>query len=389
MNPSQRLLMMPIEKLTAYARNPRKNDAVVDKMKASIQEFGFRIPIVATSDGTVVDGHLRLKAAKELGLTEVPVIPADDLSEARIKAFRLLANQSANWAEWDDDLLKLEFEELKDMNFDLELTGFDLEDIERFLHEAEPDEVSEHQDDLHELETGTVVSQPGDIWILGKHRVMCGDGTSPADVALLMNGFKVDTVFTDPPYDFEECHYADILRDFSEDANVFIMNNDINMIRYLRQSTLDFRKFFVADLQMAIPQGREPYLSHILISHEKNGNAKGNKNKHDGLRSIIPMPYRGTLHEEKTLHKHQKSVAFISLFLDHYQAGSVLDIFGGSGSTLIACEDRDIPCFMMEVEPQYVDVIVRRWQRETGKKALHEATGRTFQDIEHEVTPCS
>lgn len=380
MNPSQRLLMMPIDTLVAYARNPRKNDAVVDKMKASIQEFGFRIPIVATSDGTVVDGHLRLKAAKELGLTEVPVIPADDLSEAQIKAFRLLANQSANWAEWDDDLLKLEFEELKDLDVNLELTGFDLDDIEKFLHEVDPDEVSEHQDDLHDLETEQTVSKAGDIWILGKHRVMCGDGTRAADVALLMKGAKVDTVFTDPPYDFEECYYADILKNFSEDANVFIMNNDLNMVRYLRQSTLDFRKFFVADLQMAIPQGREPYLSHILISHEKNGNAKGNKNRHDGLRSIVPMPYRGTLHKEKTLHKHQKSIAFISIFLDHYQAGSVLDIFGGSGSTLIACEDRNIPCFMMEIEPQFVDIIVRRWQHETGEKAVLESTHETFDE---------
>lgn len=389
MNPSQRLLMMPIEKLTAYARNPRKNDAVVYKMKASIQEFGFRIPIVATSDGTVVDGHLRLKAAKELGLTEVPVIPADDLSEAQIKAFRLLANQSANWAEWDDDLLKLEFEELKDMDFNLELTGFDLDDIEKYLQNGEEATSSENKDDLNGLETEQTVSKPGDIWLLGQHRVMCGDGTSPADVALLMKGDKVDTVFTDPPYDFEECPYADILRDFSEDANIFIMNNDLNMVRYLRQSTLDFRKFFVADLQMAIPQGREPYLSHILISHEKNGNAKGHRNKHDGLRSIIPMPYRGSLHEEKTLHKHQKSIAFISIFLDHYQAGSVLDIFGGSGSTLIACEDMNIPCFMMEIEPKYVDVIVRRWQRETGEQAVLEATGRTFQDIEREAVLCS
>lgn len=382
MNPSQRLLMMPVNSLTAYARNPRKNDAVVDKMKASIREFGFRIPIVATSDGTVVDGHLRLKASKELGLTEVPVIPADDLSEAQIKAFRLLANQSANWAEWDDDLLKLEFEELKDMDFNLELTGFDLEAIEKFLHEVDPDEMSEHQDDLHGLETEQTVSKAGAIWLLGKHRVMCGDGTSTSDVALLMKENKVDTVFTDPPYDFEECPYADILRDFSEDANVFIMNNDINMMRYLRQSTLDFRKFFVADLQMAIPQGREPYLSHILISHEKKGNAKSNKNRHDGLRSIVPMPYRGTLHEEKTLHKHQKSIAFISIFLDHYQAGSVLDIFGGSGSTLIACEDRNIPCFMIEIEPQFVDIIVRRWQRETGEQAVLESTHETFDEKE-------
>lgn len=122
-----------VENLVEYARNPRKNDAVVDKMVACIKEFGFRIPIVAKSDGTVVDGHLRLKAARKIGLKEVPVVNADDLTEAQIKAFRLVANQSANWAEWDEELLRLEFKELDDLNFDLELTGFDLDEIEKYL----------------------------------------------------------------------------------------------------------------------------------------------------------------------------------------------------------------------------------------------------------------
>lgn len=120
---------MPLEKLVEYVRNPRKNDDVVDKMVACIKEFGFRIPIVAKSDGTVVDGHLRLKAARQLGLKEVPVVIADDLSDAQIKAFRLIANRSANWADWDDELLRLEFKDLDDIDFDLELTGFDLDEI--------------------------------------------------------------------------------------------------------------------------------------------------------------------------------------------------------------------------------------------------------------------
>ena len=123
----------PLDRLIPYARNPRRNDEVVDRMVGAIREFGFRIPIVAKSDGTVVDGHLRLKAARRLGLEEVPVVLADDLSEAQIKAFRLLANQSANWAEWDEELLKVELEELRSMEFDLELTGFDLSEIDRML----------------------------------------------------------------------------------------------------------------------------------------------------------------------------------------------------------------------------------------------------------------
>ncbi|MDE2030564.1 MAG: ParB N-terminal domain-containing protein, partial [Alphaproteobacteria bacterium] len=119
----------PLERLIPYARNPRKNDVVVDKMASAIQEFGFRIPIVARSDGSVVDGHLRLKAAQKLGLTEVPVALADDLTEAQIKAFRLLANRSANWAEWDNELLALEFKDLQELGYDLGLTGFDANEL--------------------------------------------------------------------------------------------------------------------------------------------------------------------------------------------------------------------------------------------------------------------
>ena len=138
---------IPTENLVEYARNPRKNDAVVDKMVACIKEFGFRIPIVAKSDGTVVDGHLRLKAARKMGLKEVPVVNADDLTEAQIKAFRLVANQSANWAEWDEELLKLEFKDLEDLNYDLELTGFDLEDIQRQLDVLDGKSIEEDSDE--------------------------------------------------------------------------------------------------------------------------------------------------------------------------------------------------------------------------------------------------
>jgi len=127
----------PISKFIHYARNPRKNDAQVDRMVASIKEFGFRIPVVAKSDGSVVDGHLRLKAAVALGMNEVPVALADELTEAQVKAFRLLANRSANWAEWDDELLKLELEELKDLDFNLGLTGFDVSDLTTIMYGKE------------------------------------------------------------------------------------------------------------------------------------------------------------------------------------------------------------------------------------------------------------
>lgn len=135
----------PIDRLIPYARNPRKNDAVVDKMASAIREFGFRIPIVAKSDGTIVDGHLRLKAAQKLGLKEVPVALADELTDAQVKAFRLLANKSANWAEWDEELLKLEFEDLKLLDIDLELTGFELLEIDQIL-QTQQEQISDAKD---------------------------------------------------------------------------------------------------------------------------------------------------------------------------------------------------------------------------------------------------
>ena len=190
----------PIDRLIEYARNPRKNDAVVDQMAGAIREFGFRIPIVAKSDGSVVDGHLRLKAARKLGLTEVPVALADELTDAQIKAFRLLANRSANWAEWDTELLRLELGELNVLGFDLTLTGFGEIELGSLLADkteglTDPDDapaVPEHP-----------VSQTGDLWLLGRHRLLCGDSTVATDVERVLGGIEPHLMVTDPPYGIE------------------------------------------------------------------------------------------------------------------------------------------------------------------------------------------
>ena len=189
----------PLDRLVEYARNPRRNDDVVDRMCAAISEFGFRIPIVACSDGAVVDGHLRLKAARRLALETVPVVLADDLSEAQIKAFRLLANRSANWAEWDDELLRLELEELREEDFDLDLTGFDLDEIDRLLEETETAASNIDDDEVPEAPEDPV-TKPGDLWLLGNHRLLCGDATVLADVEKVLDGGLADMTFCDPPY---------------------------------------------------------------------------------------------------------------------------------------------------------------------------------------------
>jgi len=176
----------PIERLIEYARNPRKNDHAVDKIAGAIKEFGFRIPVVAKSDGLVVDGHLRLKAAKKLGFTEVPVILADDMTEAQIKAFRISVNRMAEFAEWDNELLTLEFSELTDMGFDLDMTGFTAEEIEALTPEQiEPGLTDE--DAVPEVPEQPVTVL-GDVWLLGNHRLMCGDSTSVDAVSKLTHG---------------------------------------------------------------------------------------------------------------------------------------------------------------------------------------------------------
>jgi DNA modification methylase len=194
----QELQSWPIDKVIEYVRNPRKNDHAVDRVAAAIHEFGFRVPLLAKSDGSLVDGHLRLKAAKKLGLSDVPVILCDDMSEAQIKAFRISVNKVADYAEWDDELLRLEFEELEDMGFDLELTGFELDEINALqVEEIEPGLTDE--DAVPEVPV-TPVTVEGDVWLLGRHRLMCGDSTSIDAVERLMDGRRAALLHADPPY---------------------------------------------------------------------------------------------------------------------------------------------------------------------------------------------
>jgi ParB-like chromosome segregation protein Spo0J len=188
----------PIEKLILYVRNPRKNDAAVDRMCASIREFGFKIPVLARSDGEVVDGHLRLKAARKLAVSEIPVILCDEWSEAQVKAFRLMVNRSVTWAAWDEELLALELQELNAADFDLDLTGFNPGEIDDLL--ALPDE--EKANEAPPVPENPV-SRTGDLWLCGKHRVQCGNATDTEDVAKLLGDRKPILMVTDPPYGIE------------------------------------------------------------------------------------------------------------------------------------------------------------------------------------------
>src|SRR5438128_9277804 len=189
----------PIDRLIPYARNPRKNDQAVDRMCASIREFGFKIPCLVRSDSEVVDGHLRLKAARKLGITEIPVILCDEWTPAQVKAFRLLVNRSVTWADWDEELLALELQEIQGLDFDLDLTGFEIPEIEDLLALPTGEEEALAPPPLPEV----AISQPGDLWLLGPHRVLCGDATSPQMVERLLAGRQPFLMVTDPPYGIE------------------------------------------------------------------------------------------------------------------------------------------------------------------------------------------
>jgi DNA modification methylase len=431
---------LKINELIEYARNPRKNDAVVDRMVSCIKEFGFRIPIVAKSDGFVVDGHLRLKAAKKLGLQEVPVVIADDLTDAQIKAFRLIANQSANWAEWDDELLKLELEDLKNLNFDLDLTGFDLSEVERLLRN---DDVQE--DDYDEIpfdEDTKPISKLGDLWILGEHRLLCGDSTKIEDVKKLMDGRIADMVFCDPPYNVRIDSIIGLGSVHHEEFA--IASGEMNEREFIDFLTLVFKNLVAVSKDGSIHYhcmdwkhiyeimvaGRAAYTEfkqlciwnkdnggmgsfyrskHELIFVFKNGTAAHTNNfelgQHGRYRTNV-WDYAGMNsftnqtrvrtekgevsvgNEELKMHPTVKPAKLVAdAILDCSLHGElILDLFGGSGTTLIACEETDRRCCMMELDPKYIDTIIRRWQKHTNQDAILESTGKTFDEAESQIT---
>ncbi|MBQ3564673.1 MAG: DNA modification methylase [Alphaproteobacteria bacterium] len=423
---SLKIQNIPTDKLVEYARNPRKNDAVVDKMIACIKEFGFRIPIVAKSDGTVVDGHLRLKAARKIGLKEVPVVNADDLTEAQIKAFRLVANQSANWAEWDEELLKLEFKELDDLDFDLELTGFDLDEIEKYLQDDKDiQEDNFNEDEIFE-ESKKVITKPGNLWILSNHRLLCGDSTNENNVKKLMNNQIADMIFTDPPYNLESDRLvrADILRhdDFlmaagkmsEQEYTNFLDKVFKNLISESKDGSIhyicmDWRHVYEV---MTAAKNNYSEFKQLCVWNKKNmGLGSFYRNKHELVFVFKNGTAEHTTHigaidsartrtnvweyasmnsygaddrtELSALHPTVKPVRLVAdAILDcSNRSDLILDLFGGSGTTMIACEETDRKCYMMEIDPKYCDVSIRRWQKLTGQQAILEANGKTFYEL--------
>ena len=407
-----------IEKLHYYARNPRKNDEAVPRMAGLIREFGFRVPVIIRSTGEVIDGHLRLKAAWSLGMTQVPVVIADDWTETQVRAFRLAVNRSAEWAQWDDDLLRLELDDLKLADFDLDLIGF-----EDFQFDEGGTEGLTDADDVPEVQEAPV-SRQGDIWLLGRHRLMCGDSTDAGSVALLMAGEKADMVFTDPPYNVAIGSKNAFLNSVQKAGrccddiagDVGHTDEELGETLWLPafRNMLDVAKD-ACSIYVTMPQGGTHMMMMMMmakagwqIKHElmwlKNAptfsmNRLDYDYKHEPIcygwnKSHV---FYGEGEQNKSvwefdkpkkcdLHPTMKPIALIenALLNSSKRLDIILDLFGGSGSTLIASEKTGRACRMMELSEHYVDVIIRRWQDYMGDKATLEGDGRTFAEVAQE-----
>ena len=406
---ADRIELWPTAKLLPYVRNPRKNDHAVEQMAGAIREFGFRIPIVARSSGEVVDGHLRLKAAHKLGLENVPVVLADELTEAQIKAFRILANRSATWAEWDDELLGLELAELKESGFDLELTGFSAAEWNALIAGEETTNEGLTDEDAAPEVPEIPISRTGDVWLLGEHKLLCGDSTDGDSFAALMAGEKAAMVFTDPPYGV---NYANSAKDKLRGKHRPILNDNLgeNFGPFLKAALSPMLAHCEGAIYIAMSSSELDTLQSAFraaggkwstfIIWAKNTFTLG---RADYQRQYEPILYgwpEGKQHHwcgdrdqgdvwnikkpaRNDLHPTMKPVELVERAVRNSSKTKdiVLDPFGGSGSTLIACEKSGRRARLIELDPKYCDVVVRRWQEFTGKEAKRAGDGAKFADL--------
>ena len=396
--------MLPIEGLVPYANNSRSHsDEQVAQVAASIKEFGFTNPVLVDKDNMIIAGHGRMKAAMRLGLTEVPCIRLDHLNDFQKKAYIIADNKLALNAGWDDELLRLELGQLNDDGFDLSLTGFDDDELSKLLIPEQIDGLTD-EDDVPEVPDEPITKE-GDIWILGNHRLMCGDSTSIDDVDKLMAGQKADMVFTDPPYgiefqsesgdkikndDLNDCEMKDFNSEWQSCADL-VTKGDCFLLAW--QSPRKFHllnfdgpwKFFRLVTMYKSNRISFPHGAWINKTEPCCVFSKGSPRitKQNYMDDCFVYKHDKKSHEDSNVgHPTPKPVVMIE---GHVKACAkaddlVLDLFGGSGSTLIACEKVGRRANLMELDPKYCDVIIKRWQDFTGKEAVHE-DGRKFNGL--------
>ena len=397
----------PLDRFIPYARNARTHsDEQVAQIAGSIKEFGFVSPILAGSDRVIIAGHGRLLAARKLGLTDAPVIVIDGLNENQRRALTLADNKLALNAGWDEEMLRLEIEALRDADYDVNLIGFDDEELALLLAQQEAATGLVDEDHVPELEH-TLISAPGDLWILGEHRVLCGDATVPGDIDRLIASAPADLAFTDPPYNVDYEGYT----------------KDRLKIKGDQMTTEQFSQFLLATFgsyRRLLKPGASMYVCHssswqrefqnamesagfavrCQIIWAKNTFAWGfgrYKFQHEPIFYTHVAGHKDAWYGDKTQstlwqenkpaanreHPTAKPVELVERALvNSSKAGDIVaDLFGGSGSTLIGCHRLGRQARLMEIDPRYVDVIVRRWQSFSGKQATLERDGGTFDAI--------
>ena len=371
------IVKVDINELISPEYNPRQiTDDEMEKLKNSINEFGYVAPIIVNKyNNHIIGGNQRYEALKSLGYTDVDVVFVDEPDLNREKALNIALNKISG--EWDFVKLADIIDELELNDFDIPLTGFDEQELENFYieeenpKEHEPVEVAE--DDYDEPDDLEVTVQTGDIYILGNHRLMCGDSTKKEDVALLMEGKQADMVFTDPPYDLEDNYSTIIFKNAKANAEIFIMTNERKLAHIIVKYDKYFRRLFAVDFKVArLINSNAPMTQVDFIGHFRKEPPTTFNNLNDHFTTLIESPKTSKTQEHNFNHKHCKNITLPSEFIKHFsnEKENILDLFGGSGSTMIACEQLNRNCYMMELSPYYCQVIIDRWEQFTGKKAL-------------------
>ena len=404
---SLEIQVLPIGTIIPYARNPRRNEHAVAKVAGSIKEFGFRQPIVVDKEMVIIVGHTRLLAAQQLGFTHVPVHIAENLSPSQIKAYRIADNRTNEEAEWDEEMLAIELGDLKDADFDLDLTGFDPDELEELLA-GDGTEGLTDDDEVPDLQA-EAISKHGDVWLCGNHRLLCGDSTVATDVEKAMGGSLADMVFTDPPYNV---NYASPNAALSAKKNIkndnlgdgfyqFLYDAMVNLLTFTKGAIyISMSSSELHTLQKAFKDAGGHWSTFIMWA--KNTFSLG---RSDYQRQYEPILYgwkEGNKHfwcgardqsdvwffnkpRTNDLHPTMKPVELVQRAIENSSKTRdiILDLFGGSGTTMIAAEKTNRTAVLLELDPLYCDVIVRRWQAFTGRKATLESTGEPFPTTEN------
>lgn len=408
-NPADKVERWDITRLVPYARNSRTHsDEQIGQIAASIKEWGWTTPVLVDEAGSIIAGHGRTLAAQRLKMTEVPVMVASGWSDAKKRAYIIADNKLALNAGWDNEMLALELGEIGELGFDLDLTGFTAEEIAALMPEQiEPGLTDE--DAVPEVPEQPVTVL-GDVWVLGKHRLMCGDSTSIDAVDKLMDGQKADMVFTDPPYGMKlDTDYSNI----KGSAKAKIKNLGGKKYDRIIGDHDDFTPELISTVFACFDYVDEiflwgaDYYAELLpnkndgswIVWDKRGSEDADRivgscfelcwSKQKHKRDIARVKWMGAFgHADarNRVHPSQKPLVLCDWFFQKWgKTGDVVvDLYGGSGSTLIACEKTNRSANLMELDPKYVDVIIKRWQDFTGKIAVHAETGKPFAEVQND-----